>query len=330
MQPTRGMTVRRRVLLRVLVPTLVLLLAMSGSVVALNATVYGAGGFTRAYLETLGRGAVDQALATAGVELPEGDRALLADGVPSGPQRVRIVADEALDGGRRAVTAEFELAGEPAGSRFVVERDGSRFGVFAQWRFAEPPVATLAVQVLGDYRFQAPGLATGDPEAIGQPQPYLALVPSVYDLYHRTTYLEAPDQIARVVEPGSAVAATLEPKPTEHFLGEVQELVDEHLDSCAEQTVLLPAGCPFGTAIDDRVLDAPRWSIDAHPRITIERAEEPGAWRVPAAPAAARIETRVQSIFDGSIRELDEERTFAVSYDVRIRADDSLLVEALY
>ncbi len=330
MQPTRGMTVRRRVLLRVLVPTLALLLAMAGSVIALNATVYGAGGFTRAYLEALGRGAVEEALETAGVVLPEGDRALLADGVPDGPQRVRIVADEALEGGRRAVTAEYELEGEPAGSRFVVERDGSRFGVFAEWRFAEPPVATLAVQVLGDYRFQAPGLATGDPDAMGQPQPYVVLVPSVYELHHRTTYLEAPEQLARVDEPGSEVAATIEPRATEHFLGEVQTVVDEHLDSCAEQTVLFPAGCPFGTAIDDRVLDAPRWSIDAHPRITIERAEEPGVWRVPAAPAAARIEAQVQSIFDGSIRELDEERTFSVAYDVVIRADDSLLVEALY
>ncbi|GMA28976.1 hypothetical protein [Arenivirga flava] len=330
MQPTRGMTVRRRVLLRVLAPTLALLLAMAGSVTALNGTVYGAGGFTRAYLESLGRGAVEQALGTAGVVLPEGDRALLADGVPDGPQRVRIVADEALEDGRRAVTAEYELEGEPASSRFVVERDGSRFGVFSEWRFAEPPVATVAVQVLGDYRFQAPGLSTGDPSAIGQPQPYLALVPSAYELHHRTTYLEAPQQLARVVEPGSVVAATIEPRPTEHFLGEVQGVIDEHLDSCAEQTVLFPSGCPFGTAIDDRVLDAPQWSIDAHPRITIERAEEPGVWRVPATPAAARIEAQVQSIFDGSIRELDEERAFTVAYDVLIRSDDSLLVEALY
>lgn len=330
MQRTRGMSDRRRALVRVLVPALALVLALIGSVAALNATVYGAGGFARAYLEALGRGSVDEALGTAGVDLPEGDRALLVAGAVTGPQRVRIVADDDLGDGRHAVTAEYELEGEARSSTFTVERDGSRFGVFAEWRFAEPPVATLAVQVLGDYRFQAGGIATGDPEAIGQPQPYLALVPSAYELYHRTTYLEAGEQRALLVEPGAEVTTAIEPRPTEHFLGEVQGEVDAHLDACAEQTVLFPTGCPFGTAIDDRVLDAPAWAIDAHPRITLERAEDPGVWRVPATAAKARVQARVQSIFDGSVRDLDEERTFTVAYDVTIRADDSLLISALY
>ncbi|MET0161783.1 MAG: hypothetical protein ABW204_03935 [Microbacteriaceae bacterium] len=330
MQRTRGMTARRRALLRVLVPALALVLAMTGSVVALNATVYGAGGFVRAYLEALGRGSVDEALGTAGVDLPEGDRALVTAAAVAGPQDVRITADEALADGGHRVTAEYDLEGEPSTSTFVLERDGSRFGVFTEWRFAESPVATLAVQVLGDYRFQAGGIAAGDPEAIGRPQPYLALVPSAYELYHRTTYLAAGEQWALVLEPGTEVAAVIEPVPTEHFLGEVQGQVDEHLDTCAEQTVLFPTGCPFGTSIDDRVLDLPAWSIDAHPRITIERAEEPGVWRVPATAAKARIQARVQSIFDGGIRDLDEERTFTVAYDVTIRADDSLLISALY
>jgi hypothetical protein len=154
-------------------------------------------------------------------------------------------------------------------------------------------------------------------------------VPSAVELYHRTTYLTAAQRTAVIAEPGESVAMTIAPEATERFVSEVQTQVDEHLATCARQRVLFPTGCPFGAEIDDRVLGEPRWEIAQLPSLVIE-AGEAGRWSVPPTPATARLQAEVQSIFDGSVSTLDEEEPFEVAYDVTIRSDDSLLIEATY
>ncbi|MES1212355.1 MAG: hypothetical protein ABUT11_02280, partial [Leifsonia sp.] len=58
--------------------------AGAGSIVTLNATVFGAGGFVSVYLDALARGAVSDALSLPGVETQGADTLLLQDGTLAG------------------------------------------------------------------------------------------------------------------------------------------------------------------------------------------------------------------------------------------------------
>ena len=52
--------------------------------------------------------------------------------------------------GVQRVTVEYTLDGARAESVFEVERTGTNFGVFDEWRFASSPLAVLSVTVLHD------------------------------------------------------------------------------------------------------------------------------------------------------------------------------------
>ena len=96
--------------------------------------------------------------------------------------------------------------------------------------------------------------------------------------------------------------------------------------------MLLPAGCPFGKPISDRIEGEPVWSIARMPTVSLQPySADPTdpAWLVPEVAGAANIVVDVRSLFDGSVRTLDEEVPFGVSFRVTIRPDGTLLLEGL-
>lgn len=314
----------RRAVVSWIVAVGVLAGAATAGVLVLNATVFGPAGFVRVYLEALARGDAEGALSMPGVAAPDGARAdFLVDDALTGlaidGMSVRTRAD-----GIHLVTVAWRTADDAGDSTFEVVGAGTRVGVFAAWAFAVPPVATLELAVEHDERFDLAGVAARSGAASGEPVTYAVLVPGVYRVDHHSAYLRADAVDVVADRPGSTIDAVLDVQPAPALVEAVTREVHARLDACATQDVLFPTGCPFGRAIPNRVVSAPRWSIVAHPELTVEPGAE-GTWLVPPADFTARLRVDVQSLFDGTVTTLDEELPSTASYVVRILPDDATL-----
>jgi hypothetical protein len=305
---------------------LVALLVGGGAVVAVNATVFGPGDFVRVYLDAVGRGDAQSALAIPGVDSAGASDLLLTDDVLTGLSDVRQVRDEALGDDRHRITMEWTSPAGAGSTAFEVERIGSRFGLFPEWGFAVSPVAVLALDVQHDPRFTANGVQSATGRRTTGVAELAVLVPGSYILSHDTAFLRADDVTVVADEVGEVIDASIEVEPGPAFAEALADEVERHLDACAEQEVLFPTGCPFGQAIRNRVASEPEWSIERLPDLAVE----PGAfgtWIAGPAPGTAHLVVEVQSLFDGDLSTFDQDVPFQARYLVAIAGDTLLVTE---
>ena len=195
----------------------------------------------------------------------------------------------------------------PGTSEFLVERIGTRFGLFPEWGFAQSPTATISLTVSNDSAFLVNDLQADTGQDTETSVEYALFVPGAYTFGHDSSFLTAERQEILAATPGSQLAATIEVEANEHFVEQVQTKVDDHLDACATQEVLFPTGCPFGKSIENRVVSTPEWSLVTYPDIRVEAGEEFDTWAVPTASGTAHLVVDVQSLFDGSVSSFDED-----------------------
>jgi hypothetical protein len=314
---------------RVVVAWLVVAALAVGSgavaVVGLNATVFGAAGFVRVYLEAIARGDAAGALGMSGVRVDAEVRDdFLVDDALAGLDALGEFSVASGSGSTEVVTVAWAVGDTESTSRFTVERTGSRLGLFPEWAFAVSPVATLRLTVENDQRFDLNGVAAASGTG-SRPVDYAVLTPGVYRVDHHSTFLQAQAADVVVDNPAAAKEATLEVLPTDALRDRVEAEVHEHLTACATQEVLFPTGCPLGRSIPNRVVSTPSWSIVEYPELTLEPGGESGTWVIPPTAATAHLVVDVQSLFDGSVSTFDEDVPFTASYVVTIGADDATL-----
>lgn len=301
---------------------LVLALVVSGfaaAVFALNSDLYSAHGFVRSYLGALERHDASAALGFDGVVVPVGaSRQLMTDESLGDLAGIRLVSDVAM-GDQHVVRFATVLAGEERITEFHVERSGTRFGLFATWRFTVSPVATLDVSADHDDRATANGVEL----TVGE---YPVLVPALVTVDHDSRYLEADAITVTVTAVGGrergavAVVAT----PDLDKAGGIA--INAYLDDCVTQKVLKPTGCPMGETVLNRVNDTPQWSLETYPEVEFAPGTQPGEWRSANATGLANFTVEVKSILDGTLSRIDERVYFSAVYVVTINADDSLSV----
>ncbi len=88
--------------------------------------------------------------------------------------------------------------------------------------------------------------------------------------------------------------------------------------------MLQPTGCPFGYLVDDRIASAPAWTIAQQPTVAI--VPDGAKWRVPAADAVAHIKVDIRSLFDGTIRHVDEDVPFLVTGSISVLPDGTATI----
>jgi hypothetical protein len=298
---------------------------IGASIAALNNTVYSAQGFVRSYLEALERQDADAALAFDGVELPGGQNAtLVADGALGAIGDIQLVQDVA-DGDLHHVTFAYSLGSATGTTEFEVERTGTRLGLFPTWRFAESPVATLAISAPRDPRVTVNGI---DTQVAAEGTAFLVLAPGSFRLDHESTYLSAPEVTVPVSVVGAVVEAQLDAEPNEEFEAATDEAVGAFLDDCATQQVLMPTGCPFGYSEVNRVVGLPTWSIVDYPTVILGdgESEAQGQWFAAGTLGTAHIVMEVRSLFDGTESTVDEDVSFSGDYLIVLSTDDELTV----
>jgi hypothetical protein len=311
--------------------------AFLGTVAALNQGTFSAHGFVRSYLDALAREDSRDALATPGVVLPDdGSRALLDARALPGLADVELVSDEPAGGGERAVTYAYTLPSGPGSTEFRVRETPAALGLFARWEFATSPVAAIDLELRHASTFTANGLAVsatpGGDAAAGAGSTYLVLAPASLALDHASRYLQAEDAEVAVTEPGSVVPARVDAEPTDDLVASVRSEVEAYLTECTTQSVLYPSGCPFGKTIRDRITAPPVWSMTEMPEIALQPASDDPAdldWVVPSTVGTAHIQVPVRSLYDGSVKDLDEDVPFSVSWRVSVDETSGVRIQGL-
>jgi len=306
----------------------VLILAFSGTIVALNSTLYSAAGFVSSYLDSLARHDVDSALAMPGVEHPPDalPDLLVADALGK-LSSYELVSDEAV-GIDHTLRFKVHFVGEIEKEiEFWVEHTGPRLGLFSGWKFSRSPIGVLEATPHNAADFKVNGVDVTSADGPGQPARFQVLTPGVYSLTHESKYLEAARTTFLAENSAWVTEAMLNIQASPAFVDQVNVELAEYLDDCATQKVLLPTDCPFGKHMSNRIEGEPAWSIAAYPEVSIEPAPgEPGVWMVPSTPAAAHLTVDVRSLFDGSLSTFDEDVPFDVSYTITFPGDGSLLI----
>jgi len=320
----------RRAVVPWLVAGLLTIAAATGVVLALNATAFGPAAFVRVYLEAIARGDATGALGMPGVTADADLRTdLLTDDAQLGLGQLREVSvvpsgEPGSDGILNVTFSWLSLDG-PGQTTFAVQQIGTRFGMFAEWGFAEPPLAELSLLVEHDQRFDVNGVTAVTGVAAPLPVGYAVLVPGVYRIDHHSTYLEAAAVTVIADRAGSELPATLDVQPAVAFVERLTTDVHELLTSCTAQEVLFPTACPLGHVVNNRIVSTPEWSIVEYPEITVEPGAEFGTWEVTDAAFIAHLVVDIQNLYDGSVSTFDDDLPFVARYLVTILADDETL-----
>ncbi len=217
----------RRSLTRWIVFTALIPVAFAAVVIALNAGIYSAAGFVDRYLDALDRRDLAVALEMPGVTVPDGASTVtLAREAMSGLEGHRVVSDVEAGGGQHRVSVEYDLGGGAKRMDFLVRPSPPLFLVFNGWRFAESPVASLPVTVLGDDSFRLNGLEVEDAEPV-EPGVWAlevaVLSPGRVVLDQDSRYLTADDVTVDLAGSTAPAAATVELRANEDFVDTVQD-----------------------------------------------------------------------------------------------------------
>ncbi len=315
----------RRAILSWLAALVIAALAAAVTVIGLNATVFGAGGFVNVYLDALARGDVSDALSLPGVDARGADELLLQGGTLAGLSGIHQLSDEER-GGAHWVTVGWSSPHGSGTTTFEVRRIGTRFGLFPEWGFAVSPLATVSLSVRNDARFTLNGVQEVSSAHSDKAVDFAVLVPGSYTFGHSSTFLTAAPRFVVADTVGQDLTATVQPEADAAFVAAATAQVRRQLDACAHQTVLFPTGCSFGQAIQNRVSGAPAWTIVSYPTIRIAAGSDFGTWTIPATPGTAHLTVPVTSLLDGTVSAFDQDVPFQLRGTIAFGADDAVTV----
>ncbi|MUN62060.1 hypothetical protein GMA12_02680 [Kocuria sediminis] len=301
------------------------LLGMAAAAVTIalvNKYMYGPETDVRAYFEDLQDGDGGQALGLLNAGVPEANAAML-DGDPLEASAEELedleVSTVTNDGEQAVVRADYSLGGERHSSEFSLHPVDTQWGFFTVWAFDETPLPTLTVSLPGVSSVDINGMSVALPDSTGK---FSAFFPGTYTASYTSELVEADPVSTTLTAPGQEAEVVLEPRPTAALEEEVDRQLKEHLDGCAEQNTLFPAGCPFSYEFDGRVQGDVEWTIESYPDPRIEVGTQGGrGWSLEPAQGTARIEFDSLDLFTGEVERLERTVPFEVAADLAV--DDS-------
>ena len=319
----------------------VVLVAAGAGVAALYRQLYSPTAFVERYLALLADGKAADALAVPGVSLdsatlaeaglPESaSDALLRTDVLTALTDITAVSETEVDGVFE-VTYSYKIGGQPGETTFTVESAGW-IGVVPEWKFAESPLAAITVVTNGSQSFQVNGftLDTRQVSPFGvdanplDPVTMLVFSPGLYRVGVDTQLASTPGVDLLANAPMKDVPLKLQAVPKPEFVEVVQEKVNAFLDSCAEQQLLYPTGCPFGRSVQNRINSLPQWSITEYPAVTLAPAGV--TWHMATADAVAHLDVEIKRISNGTLVPLSEDVPFTVAAQINVRPDGAVSI----
>lgn len=269
-------------------------LVCAGAVIALlNALVYNAEAAVEEYVDALraGDGATAMAVSQAYLseDAPGTISTVLLDGEPLAASAAMLehAEIEAVDAEvpksyrepeltQRVVEIRYrDAADETQTTSVIVDKTGTSWGFFNKWALHPMPLQQIELrpsQMPENAKADEPvahvhGAATPLLGAEGAPATLAAFAPSLLELEYQGTYLEVSEPehfaVTDVLAAGASVEFPFEVNLTQAVDDAITDEVQQQLQHCTEQTVLKPAGCPFGYETTNRVVpESVSWSID--------------------------------------------------------------------
>jgi hypothetical protein len=275
------------------------------AVFSLNQTLFSPGGYVLSYLDALERGEFGEASARAGLsEIPTV--------LPRPDARVsepRIAGMFVTNPDEVVVQAQYLFDGAPSESLFTLTRLPRTLGLFDRWQFAELPVGTITVTIIGSEEVTLNGVTVSrDVSSQGLD----VLYPGQYTVSWSSGWLST-DTVDVTLDGDQSNTVRLVAVPTEALIEQAKKAVTEYLTSCTSQAVLQPASCPFGVTITDRVMGDVDWEITTEPRVVLAMFDDEKTWQVQALGGEATLTVSLQSLFDGTVSDFVETQTIDVT-----------------
>lgn len=270
------------------------------------------------YLDALARDDLGTAARLAGLEPPTA----MPLGDEGEPGIHRIVSSETDGDGIVTVVAEYGTGQDAVRVPFRLEPASPILGLVPAWAFVDPPVASLEIAADQHDRFTTNDRLVVAPAA-GAAVSVAAFVPARVTARITDPLLQAEPVTVRVLADRSS-AIELVVEPSDRFGRIVDREIEQLLRDCAEQPVLQPTGCPFGTTIIDRVTSPPVWSLETAPEVLVEAGDAPGVWRV-RGTGAVQLTVSVQRLFDGIVTERVDQLGYVVRGEVVLSPEGPVL-----
>lgn len=316
----------------------VLVLALFGAGWAvISNNLFSASGTVSQYLVALERHDVKSALSIPGV-LPKDasiNTELLRASALGTLTNAYVTGEKAGPDGTRVVSAHYTVgsgkSAQSGSTSFVMKEASGSWWLVPKWMFAEAPLATINVSVKHFTMFTAGTSPLIDIRAVDKAQagnlfnataPFTVLVPQQYSFSITGENVSAKSSSVLATKPGEAYEATVDVQLNPKIAERVEKQLKKFLDECVTQEVLQPAGCPFGYQTGNRIVGKPTWSVVSYPKVTITAGDS--GWVAANLTATVHISAQVQSLYDGSITQVEQDVPANFTLNITINNDGSL------
>lgn len=280
----------------------------------------------RDYLSALASDDLATAAALAGLDADDLDR---LGGMPLGDAGTADVAEvvDVVELGPRThiVTARFGERGVDV-VPVTFELEAAPFGPFTRWVLSEPPLAEVAVAADRHDEVVVNGMPRSAERAGGAVR-VVGFIPARLEAGIASPYLDGARVRARFGAASAAGALVVEVAPSPRLQRAVEREVEAFLAECVAQRVLQPAGCPFGIAVPDRLVEPPQWRVSVPPVVSLVPGASAGEWAIEGG-VTVRVALRVQRLIDGVIEFRDEAAVAIVRGTVALDDDGATIAIA--
>ncbi len=225
-----------------------------------------------------------------------------------------------------------DAADELRTTSVIVDKIGSSWLFFNEWELHPMPLQQVQLvpsQMPENSKADEPVAHVHDqPTPLlgtnGAPATLATFAPSLIELEYQGTYLEVTDSehftVTDLLAPGATVEFTFEVNLTQAVDDAITEEVQQQLQHCTQQTVLKPAGCPFGYETTNRVVpDSVSWSIDVP---DVQYSWEDSEPRIDWVMATANLSAQEIDIGTGQQSAVDYEEIFEMSAQLEITPEN--------
>ena len=240
----------------------------------LNSTVFSAKSVAQSYLTAIADGKYDKANDIADPQVGKDQLKLLSDTVAKADNAT--IANPHIDSvktveGVAKVNVTYSLNGKNVNDSLTINKDGSKFLLFPNWKISSPLLKTITVSVpnaVESLSVNGVDVTAKNAEKSDSGTWTLRVYPGSYKVsIGKSGYVTSG--ITMVRTNADSDAADLKIMPTAKLKEDLSKAVNAKLDECAKSTDYAPEGCPFGFDLyDEDYYRNFAWSISVYPKLS--------------------------------------------------------------
>lgn len=240
----------------------------------LNSTVFSAKSVAQSYLTAIADGKYGKANGIADPQVDKDQLKLLSDTVAKADNATianpHIDSVKAVEGVAK-VNVTYSLNGKNVNDSLTINKDGSKFLLFPNWKISSPLLKTITVSVpnaVESLSVNGVDVTAKNAEKSDSGTWTLRVYPGSYKVsIGKSGYVTSG--ITMVRTNADSDAADLKIMPTAKLKEDLSKAVNAKLDECAKSTDYAPEGCPFGFDLyDEDYYRNFAWSISVYPKLS--------------------------------------------------------------